>query len=86
MRVGQMVTKTWEVKHIVYGDAYKYTECGKKIKYNASFALLANNNGQERVLEIKEGKKPNINDCERYYAWKAFKFSPWNLFTDTSVL
>ena len=80
MKIGDKI-KTFEVKQIINGTAFNYTDSGRKSKYNTTYALLLSENGQERVLEITN-KKPNLNDC---ITWRTTfgsksRFTDWNGF------
>lgn len=83
-KVGDKI-KSFEVKKIVDGYAYKYEKNGKKTKYITQYLLLLSDNGQERILRAD---KNSLSDAEQYYATfgKKFKYKTWDMFESPSQM
>ena len=83
-KVGDKI-KSFEVKKIVDGYAYKYDTNHKKTKYITQYLLLLSDNGQERILRAD---KNSLSDAEQYYATfgKKFKYKTWNMIESPSQM
>jgi ppGpp synthetase/RelA/SpoT-type nucleotidyltranferase len=77
-KVGDKI-KSFEVKKIVDGYAYKYGAGGKKTRYVTTFLLLESDNGQERILRAD---KKSLSDAETYFPTFGHtkKYKTWQMF------
>ena len=73
IKVGDKI-KTWEVIKILERKVVRRISYNKKKLVLVRYALLLSEGGQERVLEIREGKKLLLTDCETYISFGKNKY------------